>query len=124
MIYFMVIGWTYALGSLIGHSRIHARLSLWVGSAVGAPTQGRFFILWHREVERSIAKQWTPWVNIVAIDPLDDPSDLWPRTLSLEVPSINADARDPLVLRMAGLGISTAGVCSRWPGMTASTWRW
>ncbi len=110
MIYFMVIGWTYALGSLIAAFQDPAlKKAVALGRFRRKVRRLRepFFILCgHGEVERSIAKAMDALGRrIVAIDPLDDPSDLLATdTLSLEIPSINADARDPLVLGMAGLG--------------------
>lgn len=110
MIYFMVVGWAYALGSLIAALQDPAlKKALALGRFRRKVRRQRepFYILCsHGQVEKAVVSAMDSLGRrVVAIDPLDEPMDtLASETLSLEIPSIQADARDPLVLGMAGLG--------------------
>lgn len=109
-IYFMVVGWAYALGSFVAALQdpsLKKALALArFRRKVRRMTESFFILCGHGQVGRSVAMSMDALGRrVVVIDPLDDPQDvLATDMLSLEVPAINADARDPLVLGMAGLG--------------------
>lgn len=109
-IYFMVVGWAYALGSFVAALQDPAlKKALALGRfrrKVRRMTEPFFILCGHGQVGRAVAMSMDALGRrIVVIDPLDDPQEaLSTDVLSLEIPALNADARDPLVLGMAGLG--------------------
>ena len=110
MIYFMVIGWAYAIGSLFAYlqdSALQNAIALQRFRRRVLRLKEPFLILaGHGQVGRAVVQALDALGrSFVVVDTADESLDaLAANATAMDAPSIHADARDPAILGLAGLG--------------------
>lgn len=110
MIYFMVIGWAYAIGSLFAYLQDSALRNAIALQRFRRRVQGLkepfLIVAGHGQVGRAVVQALDALGrSFVVVDTADESLDALAATATaIDAPSIHADARDPAILGLAGLG--------------------